>query len=160
MAEIRGFSGDVQGLEQLQRDLSEIGKLRKPVLNRASKLASLPIQADAKLFGANYYETGMMDKGIKFKMETPNKRNKSVYRLNWDSKYSDFYKKPIKEPGYFGGKNPSAYYPQSVEWGFLSAKGKIAGKYFVRKAMDRNEAKSLQTIIDVLSEEIEKIAGG
>lgn len=155
MAEIRGFYGSVDYLEQLQRQLEDIGKLPKASLTKASKAAMQLIQADARANAPTV--TGMLKRGIKFKMETPNKRNKSVYRLNWDTKFTDTYRKPIKNVGMYGGVNANAYYPQSVEWGFLTAHGKKEGRYFVRSAMERNESQTLQTLIDVLSSEIERL---
>lgn len=162
MAEIRGIdapgiSFQVEGLHELQQQLDDIGKLPKRSLTAAAKAGMAPILAQARANASPYNKSGMMKKGIKSITETPNKRNKAVYRINWWSKYSDFYRKKIKNPGIYGGKKNPAYYPQSVEWGYPMKKRKVAGKYFVRSAIEAHQAESSQIIIDTLMSEIDKL---
>lgn len=160
MAEIRGASSQnirVIGLEELNRQFARLDKIPKKVLTKAAKAGMKSPLAQAKVNAQRYKKTGTMAKGIKAKMETPNKKKKSVYRINWDSKYSSvFIKRAKKFPRLYGGKHP-AYYPQSVEWGYKSAKGKVQGKYFVRDAIEQHQQDSLQKIVDVLNDEITNI---
>lgn len=162
MAEVRGINlpeinFTVEGLDELQRQLDDIGKLPKRSLTAAAKAGMAPILAQARSNASPYSKSGMMKKGIKSITETPNKRNKAVYRINWWSKYSDIYKKKIKNAGIYGGKKNPAYYPQSVEWGFPSKHKKVAGKYFVRTAIEQHQAEATQKVIDTLFAEIDKL---
>lgn len=162
MAEIRGINlpeinFSVEGLDELQRQLDDIGKLPKRSLTTAAKAGMAPILAQARANASPFSKSGMMKKGIKSLTETPNKRNKAVYRINWWGKYSETYKKKIHNPGIYGGKKNPAYYPQSVEWGFPNKKGKVPGKYFVRSAIEQHQAQASQKIIDTLMSEIDKL---
>lgn len=162
MAEIRGIDSPginmhVEGLEELQQQLDDIGKLPKRSLTAAAKAGMKPILAQARSNASPYKKSGMMQKGIKSLTETPNKRNKAVYRINWWGKYSDFYKKKINNPGIYGGKKNPAYYPQSIEWGYPMKKRKMPGKYFVRSAIEQHQEASSQIIIDTLMSEIDKL---
>lgn len=147
----------VEGLDELQRQLDDFGKLPKRSLTAAAKAGMKPILAQARSNASAYKKSGMMQRGIKAITEQRNKRNKAVYRINWWGKYSDFYKKKIKNPGIYGGKKNPAYYPQSIEWGYPMKKRKVAGKYFVRSAIEQHQEASGQLIIDTLMSEIDKL---
>jgi HK97 gp10 family phage protein len=159
LAEIRGAGSQnitVYGLEELQRQFERLGKFPKKALTKAAKAGmKKPLaQAKANAPTGTGETAGTLKKGIKAKMETPNKKKKTVYRINWDAKYSPiFIKKAKKYPKLYGGEHP-AYYPQSVEWGRKGPKGKVAGKYFVRDAIEANQHDSVQKIINVLQSEI------
>jgi len=152
----REISITLEGLDQLEEQFALIGKPPKRILTKAAKAGIAPTLAEARQT-APKGKTGMLKRGVHSIQETPNRRNKGVYRINWWSKYSDFYRKKIKNAGVYGGKKNPAYYPQSVEWGYPTKHGKKAGRYFVRAAMEAHQAQSLQTVIDVLLEEIENL---
>lgn len=158
MAEIRGSSQvgiTVRGLPELQRQFDRVSKFPKKILTKAAKEGMAKPLATAKANApVGKGETkGTLKKGIKAKMETPNKKKKSVYRIYWNAKYSDIFRKVPKRPGLYGGKSP-AYYPQSVEWGYKAKKGKVQGKYFVRDAIIQHQQDSLQKIVDKLNQGI------
>ena len=71
---------------------------------------------DAKATGPKG-KTGNLKKSIKKKMETPNKRNKGVYRIAYDPKYDTMYFKSQLQ-AYMAVNTPYAYYPASVEYGY------------------------------------------
>jgi Bacteriophage HK97-gp10, putative tail-component len=159
LAEIRGalsLNINVIGLAELQSQFNRLGKMPKKSLTKAAKAGMKQPLADARANAQKYTQTGTMQKSIKAKMETPNKRKKTVYRINWDSKYSPIFIKTAKRPGLYGGKSP-AYYPQSVEWGHKTKYGRVAGKYFVRDAIESNQQSSLQKITDILNDEITEL---
>jgi hypothetical protein len=161
MAEVRGTQGmsiELVGLAELQRQFEDIANLPKSSLTKAAKAGMNPIVADAKARGSAFTKSGMMVRGIKGVQEKSKKARgkKSVYRVNWWAKYSDTYKRKIENAGIYGGKRNPAYYPQSVEWGFPNKHGKVAGKYFVRAAIEAHQAQSLQKVIDTMMEEIDK----
>jgi len=146
----------LDGLDQLEQQFELIGKPPKRILTKAAKAGMAKPLLEARQ-NAPVGKTGMLKRGVHSIQETPNKRNKGVYRINWWAKYSDNYRKRIKNAGIYGGKKNPAYYPQSVEWGYPTKHGKVAGKYFVRAAIEAHQAESLQIVIDTLSEEIEKL---
>lgn len=152
----RGITFEVYGEEEVKEAFKRIGKMPKKYLTKAAKLGMAKPLADARR-AAPKGETGMLKKGIKATLETPNKRNKAVYRLNWNKKYSSHFIKPIKNPGIYGGKEDQAYYPQSVEWGFPTKYGRTQGLYFVRDAIEKNQRGSLQKVIDSLWDSIKEL---
>ena len=154
MAEIRGATFRVEGLQELQAQFERIGKMPKKYLTKAAKVGSDGPLKEAK-GSAPVGKTGLLKKGLQRKMETPNKRNKSVYRIRWSPNYTDQYLKPTT--GAYGGKTPFAYYPHSVEYGFKSRGGRVQGQYFVTKAIERNQADSLQKIVDSLNESLDQL---
>ena len=70
--------------------------------------------------------------------------------------------KPIQHPGKYGGKNPKAYYPSSIEYGFLtwSKDGGIRyvpGQHFMRNAAEEAEHQATNVMIDTLDKELNKL---
>ena len=151
------ISLSLDGLEELQSQFDRLGRPPKSSLTKAAKAGMAGTLAEAKAT-APTGKTGMLKRGVHQIQETPNKRNKAVYRINWWKKYSSFYSKKIIHKGLYGGTNATAYYPQSVEWGFKTKHGKKEGKYFVRNAIESHQTEALQKVIDVLSAEIEKLS--
>jgi hypothetical protein len=154
MAEIRGWNAEIVGLKELDAQFERIGKIPKKYLTRAAKAGMRGPLADARA-NAPVGETGVLKKSIKQKMETPNKRNKSVYRLAYSTKYTDHFRKPTT--GIYGGRTPFAYYPASVEYGYKAKNGRVQGKYFMNWAIQKNEGSSLQIVVDKLNEAIDDL---
>jgi Bacteriophage HK97-gp10, putative tail-component len=161
LANIRGAASlniRVEGLNELDAQFARIGKMPKKHLSRAARLGMADPLRQAKAnapIGKNTTTRGTLKKSITKKMETPNKRNKSVYRLIFSPKYTDdFLKKGGK--GKYGGKDP-AYYPHSVEYGFKRKNGRTPGKYFMAKAISQHQQASLQKIVDSLKKSIDEL---
>src|SRR6476469_5593391 len=112
MAEVRGANFEIKGLHELQSQFEQIGKMPKKYLTKAARAGIADPLRDAKA-SVPVGKTGTLKKSIKKKMETPNKRNKGVYRITYDAKYTNDFLKPSS--GAYGGKPPNAYYPASVE---------------------------------------------
>lgn len=161
MAEIRGASGlniRVEGLEELQRQFDRISKIPKKHLTKAAKAGMADPERQAKN-DVPLGKTGILKKSVKKKMETPNKRNKAVYRLRYNPQFTPDFLKPSS--GRYGGKPPTAYYPASVEYGFKTAKGKkIKGQYNVRDAIQMHQQSSLQKVVNSLGQSIDTLLGG
>lgn len=156
MAVVRGANFQIEGLNDLERQFRRIEKMPKKHLTKAAKLGSNEPLKDARAT-APRGKSGLLKKGLHRKMETPNKRTKAVYRIRWNPKYADHYRKPTS--GVYGGKTPNAFYPHSIEYGFKTAKGKTEGQYFVTKAVEKNEQDSLNKVVRSLTESIETIIG-
>lgn len=158
MAEIRGansFNISVVGLHELEAQFARIGKMPKKYLTRAAKLGMADPERTAKA-SVPVGKTGILKKSIKKKMETPNKRNKAIYRLRYDPKYTPDFLKPSS--GAYGGKPPVAFYPNSVEYGFKTKDGgKIAGQFNLEKAISSHAQSSLQKVVNSLNDSIDEL---
>lgn len=125
-------------------------------------------------------DTGALKNGFKKKKEHSRLRGKAVYGYAMDKSKNDIFQKQIKEPGKYGGKKDTAYYPASVEYGFLTSDGsgklnysysakkkrrskrqhlssrKVEGKHFAKNAAKASAAAAQETMKRVLNEELEK----
>lgn len=163
LAESRGatkFGIEIQGLAELQSQFEKLGKMPKKYLTKSAKAGMIAPERDAKAsapVGKRTTTKGTLKKSIKKKMETPNKRNKAVYRLRYDPKYTPIFQKPTT--GVYGGETPYAFYPNSVEFGFKTKKGRVQGQYNMKKAMERHTKDSLQKVVNSLNESITELLG-
>ena len=130
----------------------------KKYLTQAAKAGSdeelRAVRASAPV-GKNTKTRGTLKKSISRKMETPNKRNKTVYRIQYSSKYTDVFLKPTT--GVYGGKTPNAYYPASVEYGYKTKNGKTEGKYYMAKALEKTQQSALQKVVNSLSRSLDTL---
>jgi HK97 gp10 family phage protein len=158
MAQFKGANFEVEGLAELQAQLEKVGKVPKKELTKAAKAASnislKEVKASAPV-GKNTKTRGTLKKSISRKMETPNKRNKTVYRVQYNPKFTDVFLKPTT--GAYGGETPNAYYPASVEYGYKAKRGKVQGKYFMEKALERVEKDAAKKLIESLSDSINNL---
>ena len=159
MAEVRGarqYGIAVEGLEELQAQFNKLGKMPKKHLTRAGRAGIAKDLQDVKA-NAPTGKTGNLKKSVKKKMETPNKRNKGVYRLQFDSKITPVFRKPTT--GIYGGVTPEAYYPSSVEYGYAGKNGhvKVKTMYWADKVLRQNEASSLKKVIESLNDSIDEL---
>lgn len=157
MAEFRGATKlniKVEGLEELQAQFNKLGKMPKKYLNKAGRDGIDPIERQVRA-SAPKGKTGNLKKSIKKKMETPNKRNKGVYRLWYDPKFTDQFRKPTT--GVYGGRTPEAYYPASVEYGYKGENGHVAVKtmHWADKTIQSNQNNSMKKVVDSLNNSID-----
>jgi hypothetical protein len=160
MAGIRGATFSVEGITELEAQFGRIGKMKKKYLNKAAREGIDPTLQKVKS-AAPTGKTGMLKKGIRKKLETPNHRNKSVYRINWNPKYSESYYKP--SDGSYGGEPPKAFYPYSQEYGFLNSKGTKTHTrwyHFASNVLKQEEQASAKRVVDSLSHSIDEIIRG
>ena len=155
MAEVRGATFEIKGLAEVQAQFERIGKMPKKYLTKAAREGIADPLKDAKA-SVPLGKTGNLRKSIKKKMETPNKRNKGVYRITYNANMTDLFLKPTT--GTYGGVTPFAYYPASVEYGFPTRGGKkVPGQYNIKNAIERHEKSSTHKIVDSLSKSIEQL---
>ena len=159
---------DIRRFEQTCRTLGE-----KTALKAAKKAA----QKGSNLIGSEIRrsaprgKTGQLRKGFKKKMEESRFNGKFVYDYAMDSAKNEIFQKPIKNPGALGGKSKYAYYPSSIEYGFLArASGggyryipgkkiptqKVEGTHFTRKAAEKEEPAVVAKMKSVFNEELDK----
>jgi hypothetical protein len=159
MARIKGATFKVDGINELESQFKRIGKMPKKHLNRSAKEGIKDPEKEAKA-RAPVGKTGTLRKSVKKMLETPNKRNKGVYRLRYDAKFTDHFQK--KTTGVYGGKTPHAYYPASVEYGYKGKYGKVIPKtqYTFKKIMAKHEKSSAQKVVDSLNKSITELTKG
>lgn len=159
---------DILRFEMTCRRLGEQTAL-KAAKKAAQKGANLAGKAIRK--AAPKGMTGELKKGFKKKAEKSRKRGKFVYQYAMDPAKNDIFQKPIKQPSLLGGKNPKAYYPSSIEYGFLArAAGggysytpgsrppvqQVEGTHFTRNAARAAEPAVIAEMKRVLNEELDK----
>lgn len=157
MAEIRSatkFGVTIVGLPELQAQFERLGKMPKKYLNKAGREGIANSERILKAM-APKGKTGNLKKSIQKKMETPNKRNKGVYRMQYNAKFNDIFQK--KTTGVYGGRLPHAYIPSSVEYGYKGPNGKVEVKtmHWADKALRGTERASMQKTVDSLTESID-----
>ena len=148
----------VIGIKELKRQLGQLGADKKSVLRTKLKdivkEAGTPSLTQAQE-DAPLGHTGDLDDSIRLlEVETKGGNYTQVY---FEDKPS--FKKRIKNPGKYGGKKNDAYYPNSIEYGWKGANGKVyaPGESFVRKAGKKKRSIANRTIRKRLGQEIDKL---
>lgn len=105
--------------------------------------------------------TGALKRGIVRTGERSRLKGKKVYDLMFDPGMNDVFQKPIKNPGEAGGKSDHAYYPASMEYGFLTRSrgggySYVPGYHFMRDSAEASSAAAKTEMITVLNQEIDK----
>lgn len=140
---------DFSDFEWLAYCLKDLERLpQKSVTKAARKGGSLVMKAVKQKAPV---DTGNLKRGIKLKPEKSRLKGKKVYDIVFDAGMNDIFQKPIKNPGAAGGKNKTAYYPASMEYGYFARNGRyIPGFHFMRKAAEEMEGTAEKEMADVL----------
>jgi hypothetical protein len=160
MAQIKGADFRVEGLVELENQFARVGKFPKKYLTKAAREGIADplkkIKASAPV-GKRTKTKGTLKKSVKKKMEEPNKRNKGVYRIAYDPKFTDTFHKPTT--GRYGGSTPFAYYPSSVEYGYKGPDGHVRVKteHWAEKILRANEKASAKKVVDSLNKSITEL---
>lgn len=115
---------DTSDLKRFEGTLAVMGGVpQKAATKAASKGMTVVRRAVKKRIPKG--ETGNLRRGLFRKGEKHKSTGKKVYDLRYDPAMNSVFQKPIKRPGLYGGKHYThGYYPNSVEYGFLTrAKG-------------------------------------
>lgn len=155
MAIVRGrgqtFHANIVGLAELEAQFARLDKFPRKEMTKAAKSGMTPLLKKVR-DAAPKGKTGNLKRSLRFKRETPNKRNKAVYRIAYSAKFTDVFRKPTT--GIYGGWTPYAYYPNSVEYGYKSAKGFVDGKFFMANTIRAHEAMTVQRVTSSLNKSI------
>lgn len=161
---IRGYDGEIEGLDELIRQIGRVEKIPKRALSKAAREGMRKPLAQARKDAPK--KTGTLKKGIKSKLEKSSKRSrfKSIYQMVFDKTKTEIFRgRKIQRPGLYGANPPKEYgfYPVSMEYGYKAKEGYRPGKYFLKKAIEDNQADSIKKVVTVLTDEIDKaIEGG
>ena len=157
---------DLEDLAKAERMWQQIqdkgGKVQKAV-NKASSKAAQTVKRAVKA-GDVPIRTGALKRGIVIKAEKSRKKGKKVRQvtIKGGAEANAVFQRPIANPGALGGKNPKAYYPASMEYGFLArAPGGgvqyVEGHYFMREGADSSAGQVGSVMIETVTKELEKI---
>jgi HK97 gp10 family phage protein len=136
---------EIRGLDELIKSIKELGKA--PGVTPAAR-KGMTIAYDAAVSKAPE-DTGNLKKGIIMKKER-GRRGKAVYQVTMDSSMNDVFVRVSKN-----GKR--SYYPAAQEYGFITRGGEYkSGRYFMRDALQQNQAKIEKTIIDSMWKSIDR----
>ena len=149
-------TGDLVKLTGVFGDLADVPQ---KCVNRAAGKGANVVRRAVK--AAAPVESGDLRRGIVRDGERSRKRGKKIYQVTFSRNMNDVFQKPIKNPGEAGGKNPKAYYPASMEYGFLTrSKGGglsyVPGYHFMRIAAEASGRAAQAETISVLNAEIDK----
>ena len=151
---------DFSDMAKLQKMLRRVGELPRKVVNKAAGKGAT-VAGRAVRSAAPRGRTKQLNKGFKRKPEKSKELGKKVFDYAMDSAKNDIFQKPIKNPGVSGGKGPHAYYPNSVEYGFLTRSTSgglryVPGQHFVQKAANAARPQVESTVIKTAISELEK----
>ena len=127
---------DTRDLRKFEKTMQRMGGVpQKAATKAASKGLTVVRREVRKLVPVG--RTGKLKRGLYRKGEKTRLKGRKVYELTFNPKMNSDFQKPIQNPGALGGKHAShAYYPNSIEYGFLARKkgGGIEYRTFSRKS--------------------------
>lgn len=179
-------SFDTTGVEKMIKALNKIEVSPQKAVNKGTSKANLLVKRTIKRQVP--VRTGTLKKNIVTKTERNHgiqgrKVREVTFKGGRDANQQ--LQRDIKHPGALGGKNPKAYYPASMEYGFLArAKGggvvfynpdrgmlmrkeaagsaaggtkRVEGRHFMRDAAESVSTEAKQLMIKVMEEELDKL---
>ena len=156
-------SFDTTGIEVMIEALNKINKSPQKAVNKATSKANLIVKRTVK--GVAPHKTGTLKRNIVTKSEknrgVKGKKGRQV-TFKGGAEANSQLQKPIQNPGALGGKNPKAYYPASMDYGFMArAPGGgtqyVEGRHFMLEGAEQASPTAKNTMIDVMEKELEKL---
>lgn len=153
---------DFSDMAKLEAALKRTEKIpQKAVTRAAGKGRTADGSAD---YRAAPVWSGDLQRGIISVGERSRLRGKKVYDITFDPNMNDVFQRPVKEPGAAGStstKGGHAYYPASMEYGFLTrSKGGgysyFPGYHFMRDATEESGPAARHVMIETFTTELEK----
>lgn len=145
---------DTSDIENLEKCIWRIGKLPQKCVNSAARQGARVLLLKAKQNAP--YESGNLEKGMILVGERSKTKGKKGYQVTFARDMNDVFQKPIKNPGAYGGKSKSGYYPASMEYGFkLSGKRRREGEYFMQGAIESEEGAARNAVNKTLIEKLD-----
>lgn len=142
--------------------LDRAGKSPQKALNKGTSKAAQIVKRSVK--GVAPVRTGTLKRNIVTKTERSSKRGKKVREttMRGGAEANAIFQKQIYNPGALGGGSPYAYYPSSMEYGYLArAKGGgvqyIEGRHFMRGGAESASEPAKKAMIETMTKELDKI---
>lgn len=160
------MSFDFKEMDQFQKMLGLVGGLPQKVVKKAATAGGEIARASVEA-AAPVGKTGKLRKGFKQYPEKSRTKGKSVYRFGMSdskSKTKQFQKKIPANPEHPGKRRANwdhAYYPASVEYGFLTRStggglSYVPGQHFARDAAEGARSEVEQVMIETMTTELNK----
>ena len=158
----RGFDVSWSGsdLEKLKQSLKALGTVPQKCVTGAAGKAATMVKRHIRQ-GDIPEDTGTLKRGIiRTKKERSKTKGKAVYRIDFDPAFNDVFQKPVKRPGAAGSTSTGsghAYYPYSMEFGFLTRDGGYCpGFHFMRDGAEEMRRSAAQKMLKTLGENLDK----
>lgn len=155
---------DFREMSRLTAALDRVEKIPQKIVTKAASKGA-KIAGDAVKAAAPVGKTGQLRKGFKRYAEK-GYQGKKVYQYAIDENKNDIFQKEIpapetKHPGRRRTNWDHAYYPASIEYGFLTRStgggmSYVPGKHFARDAAEAVRPQVQSTIIRYMTQELEK----
>ena len=142
---------------------NRVGKSPQSAVTRAAGKGMTVVRRQIRQL-APVGETGNLKRALHRKGEKAKVRGKKVYDLGFDPAMNDVLQRPIQNPGAAGSTSTGrgyAYYPASMEYGFLTrSKGGgikyVPGLEFMKKGTEEAGPAASQVMINSVMKELEK----
>ena len=108
-------------LLEARRTFDAMGQLPARIVTAAAGRGATVVKRAVKNSAEIPELTGTMRKAVRrLRAERSKVKGKKVYPVGFDPAMNSVLQKPIQNPGEAGGQNDQAYYPASMEHGFLT----------------------------------------
>ena len=157
-----GITVDMRDLVEAKKTFDAMGDLPARIVTAAAGRGATVVKRAVKNSGEMPVLTGTMRHAIRrLRPERSKVKGKKVYPMGFDSKLNSVLQKPIQNPGEAGGANSHAYYPASMEYGFLtrSKGGGISyfpGFHFMAEVGERTREAAKAAMAKKFNEAIQK----
>lgn len=153
---------DFSDMAKLEATLKRTEKIPQKAVTRAAGKGRTVVRRAVR--SAAPVWSGDLQRGIISVGERSRLRGKKVYDITFDPNMNDVFQRPVKEPGAAGStstKGGHAYYPASMEYGFLTrSKGGgysyFPGYHFMRDATEESGPVARHVMIETFTAELEK----
>lgn len=160
---------DFSDLVGFEKTLLQIGGMQQKYVTQAVRAGQKHVLSRV-MDAAPEGKTGNLKANIESVGERSRRKGKKVYDVKFkgSKEANAVLQKPIKNPGVAGGKRDTAYYPVSVEYGFLTraneggglkfvrGKKRVEGQHFMRDAAKAAEPQFNKIVIEKLSARLDK----
>ena len=157
-----GVTVDCRDLIKLRGMIAAMGGLPPKIATAAAGQAATIVKRKAKT-GEVPVRTGTLKANIvRTKKERSRTKGKAVYRVDFKGgeEANSVLQKPVKNPGAAGSTqtgNGHAYYPYSMEYGYITRDGGYwPGLHFMKAAAEESWGEVQQKVISVMISRMEK----
>jgi hypothetical protein len=162
----RQLNFEVLNADEISNFFIDLGRVPQKSVRKAARAGANLIKRRVSSSSLTPVKQGFLKASIKLVEEKKqagkrNKTGKAGFDVTFAESYNNIFQKFTKPggKGTRGSLNPKDmyYYPASMEYGFMTNKGKIPGRYFMKTAAASEELNVQNKMIEVLSKDIDAI---
>jgi hypothetical protein len=154
----RPLGFDVLGVEEIGEFFLELGKVPQKTVKKAARAGANIIKRETVSTIQLPVRDGFLRMSIKpFQEKTKRNSGKAGFDIAFDRNFNFIFQKKIKNPGIYGGKKATAYYPASMEYGFRTKKGGVGGHHFLERSAVSKGSQAQDKMLEVISKDIDAI---